>query len=147
MTEKCKRRIKNILNHYHPKLEPGGEESITYEQAVRMVDYFMAMGYDEDKAMEGLKYCLTGCDFDEGEWEDKEKLELKLDEICFNSNMAMRKASHAGLLSLALYVMHKAQEKKENNRVAIVVLVVAMGLFLWDDVEILIRAVKKLVQK
>ncbi len=146
MTEKCKRRIKNILGHCHPKLEPG-EESITYEQAERMVDYFMAMGYDEDKAMEGLKYCLTGCDFDDGEWEDREKLAAKLDEICFNSNMVMRKASHAGLLSLALYVMHRAREKKGNERVATVILAVAMGLFLWDDVEILIRAIRKLVQK
>ncbi|MCC8163921.1 MAG: hypothetical protein LIO86_12340 [Lachnospiraceae bacterium] len=146
MTEKCKKRIKNILNHYHPKLEPG-EESITYEQAERMVDFFMARGYDEDKAMECLKYCLTGCDFDEGEWEDKEQLAAKLEEICFNSNMAMRKASHAGLLSLALYVVHKAQEKKENDKVATVVLAVSIGLFLWDDLEILIRAIKKLIQK
>ncbi len=74
-------------------------------------------------------------------------MEAKLDEICFNSNMAMRKASHAGLLSLALYVMHRAQAKGENDKAATVVLAVAMGLFLWDDVEILLRAVKDLKRR
>lgn len=40
MTKECSERIKNILDNYHPVLEPG-EVSLTQEEAERLVEYVM----------------------------------------------------------------------------------------------------------
>ncbi len=55
-------RIKYILDNYHPILLPG-EESMTFEEAYRLIEGMIACGETEEKAFDVLKYCTVGADF------------------------------------------------------------------------------------
>ncbi|MCD8068889.1 MAG: hypothetical protein LUE87_08385 [Lachnospiraceae bacterium] len=145
MTEQCKKRIGNIINQYHPVLEPG-EKSITYEEAERMVEWLLGMEYDEDQAMDFLKYCTVGSDFVEGQPEEKADLSEKVDEACFYSRMAMQKAGHAGLLGMAVYVAGRARGKGKWEKATKGIILGSMVLLVLDEVEVLVRAVKHLIR-
>ena len=142
MTEQCKKRIENILNQYHPVLEPG-EESITYEEAERMVGWLLDMGYDEDQAMDCLKYCTVGSDFVEEQPAEKADLYEKVDEACFYSRMAMQKAGHVGLLGMAIYAAGRARGKGKWEKAMKGILLGTMVLLVLDEVEELMQAVRR----
>ncbi len=146
MTEQCKKRIENILNQYHPVLEPG-EESITYEQAERLVEYLMSLGQDEDQAIDGLKYCTVGNDFVEEQPKKNADLYEKVDEACFCSRMVMQKAGHVGLLGMAIYVADKARGKGKWEKATKGILLGSMVLLVLDEVEVMVHAVRKLKRR
>lgn len=142
MTEQCKKRIENILKQYHPVLEPG-EESITYEQAERLVEYLISLGQNEDQAINGLKYCTVGSDFVEEQPEKNVDLYEKVDEARFCSRMAMQKAGHVGLLGMAIYVADRARGKGKWEKTTKGMLLGSMVLLVLDEVEELFYAVKR----
>lgn len=143
MTKECSERIKNILDNYHPVLEPG-EVSLTQEEAERMVEYLLMQGHDEDTAMDCLKYCTVGSDFDEQKSALKrDKAREKADEEHFYHRMTLQQLGHIGLLGMAACVRQQAGRTGKKARIADTLLTVTMSLHLMDYVEILVHELRK----
>lgn len=143
MKERTEHRIKRILADYHPTIEPG-EEAMTFEEAKRLIEVLMKQGHSEEEAFDCLKYCTVGEEYQEMEsckLKDREAMEIAKDTR-FYAKMAMRKASHVGLLVLALNVFDKAKRNHEDMTVAKTVYAIAATLFILDNVEVLIKEIK-----
>ncbi|MCD8327243.1 MAG: hypothetical protein LUC90_11380, partial [Lachnospiraceae bacterium] len=126
--------------------EPG-EESITYKQAERLVEYLLSLGQDEDQAIDGLKYCTVGSDFVEEKPEKNANLYEKEDEVCFYSRMAKQKTGHVGLLGMAVYVAGRTGGKRKWEKATKGMLLGSMVLLVLDEVEVLVQTVRILKRR
>ncbi len=142
MTKECSERIKNILDNYHPVLEPG-EVSLTQEEAERMVEYLLMQGHDEDTAMDCLKHCTVGSDFDEQKSALKrDKAREKADEAHFYNRMTLQQLRHIGLLGMVAGGRQQAGMTGIMSRISDAILLVKLSLLLIDYVEILLHELR-----
>lgn len=137
MKKSTELRIKRILAHYHPQIEPG-EEVMSFEEAKRLVAYLLAKGRTEEEAFDCLKYCTVGADFKE-KAPRKDKLLEAIDENTFYTKMAMKTAGHVGTLVLTLHTLELARQKGRVTKLAEGLFTTATILLLLDDVEVLLH--------
>lgn len=74
----------------------------------------------------------------------KKSMEEQIQEGNFYAKIALKKAGHTGLMMMAMFNLNNAKQKGQDTALTKGLFTFSAILFLLDDVEVLVHAIKEL---